>query len=413
MNKPDLDFDLTFRPDYWAPSDPISLIIANVKGEARRQMIVDVLEGRHQMLPPGAELTEEVLADTLSPEDRTARSGIHPHLMGGEYLPDYRRGEIEIARIVVATDMTEVVSVRARRSRDLRIHYRVVDEYDTTFVHRPHSSKAPLTFAQLVSLLDSIRVARDQPGHEFVTWCRDCSYDRGSDDPARYSHLVTVRSASYPQLEAFYCWRNDQWLANELAATAARSGGPETDARRAAKVSAPHVSAGGEVFPRPDLVPATRSPDGTVTLHPEQLVVTPVDASLFELITLGDQYVNKTCVVCGFHAALFVCAGRFVSLCPFCAVGRIEEYREIGNDAVEPDWVTVLYREAKKEAAFQARKEDEAYTVAFDDLLKCARCGALIQLGGARYYHAPGQATSPPYCEACADTLRTGEGTGS
>lgn len=380
MDKPQLDFDLTFRPEYWAPSDPISLIIANAKGEARRPMILEVLERGSQC---------------------------------GENLPDYSRGEIEIARIVLASSTTDVVSVRARRSRALRIHYRVVDEHDTTFVHRPLSSKTPLTFAQLISLLDSIRQESDEPGHELVTWCRDCSYDRGRDDPAKYSHFVTVESAFYPRLEAFYRKRNDQWLASELAAIAARPGGPATDPKRAAKVSAPRGTAGGEVFPRPDFVPATRSPDGTMTLHPEQLLVTPVDESLFELITLGDRYVNKTCVVCGFHAALFVCAGRFVSLCPFCAVGRIEEYREIGADPVEPCWVTLLYEEARKEAAFQAREEDEAYTVAFDDLWKCARCGALIQRGEARYYHAPGEVSSPPYCEPCADALRMGEGAGA
>ena len=224
MNKPHPDFDLTFRPDYWAPSDPISLIIANVKGEERRRLIMDVLEQRHHLTPPGTDLPAELLQDTLSNDDRTAWGKLRPTFIGGEYLPDYARGEIEIARIVVATEYLEVVSVRACRTRDLRIHYRVVDEYQTAYAFRPRSSKAPLTVAELISLIDALRVEGAQMGHEFVTWCRDVAYSRGANDPARCAHLVTVKSAFYKQLEAYYRWRNERWLANELAALAAKGG---------------------------------------------------------------------------------------------------------------------------------------------------------------------------------------------
>ena len=81
MSRTTADFDLTYRPDYWRPSDPISTIIANVKGEARRQMILDVLERRHLLTCPGAELPQEMLADTLSDQDRTAWGRFHPHFM--------------------------------------------------------------------------------------------------------------------------------------------------------------------------------------------------------------------------------------------------------------------------------------------------------------------------------------------
>ena len=178
-------------------------------------------------------------------------------------------------------------------------------------------------------------------------------------------------------------------------------------------MSAPAFRRGGVVSRNRNLVPATRNADGTVTLHPEQLVVTPVDECLLDLITLGDRFVNGTCLACGFHAALFVVAGRYASLCPFCTVGRIDEYREIGVDQVEPAWVTVLYGEARKEAASEARQEDDRYTVTLDDIWKCARCGKLIQRREARYYHAPGETTSPPYCGPCADALATGEGSGA
>jgi hypothetical protein len=224
MDQHAVDFDLTYRPDYWHPSDPIAQIIANVKGEARRQMILDVLERRHLLTPPGAELPHEMLADTLSDQDRTAWGRFHPHFMGGEYLPDYSRGEMEIARIVLASTTMDVVSVRARRSQDLRIHYRIVDEYETVFVHHPRSSKAPLTLAHMISVLDSTRAKEDEPGHEFITWARECNYRRFRDDPKHIAHFVTVESPFYLQLEPYYRWRNNQWLARELAAIAVRGG---------------------------------------------------------------------------------------------------------------------------------------------------------------------------------------------
>ena len=222
MDQPQLDFDLTYRPEYWRPSDPISEIIANVKGEARRQMILDVLERRHLLTPPGADLPHEMLVDTLSSHDRTAWGHFHPHFMGGEYLPDYSRGEIEIARIVLASTTTDVVSVRARRGRNLRIHFRVVDEYETAFEFHPKSAKAPLTLAEMIGLLDSIRREDDEPGHEYIVWNRDGNYGFDTGDPAKWSHFVTVESPFYRQLELFYRWRNDQWLARALAAIAAR-----------------------------------------------------------------------------------------------------------------------------------------------------------------------------------------------
>ena len=217
------DFDLTYRPDYWRPSDPISVIIANVKGEVRRRQILDVLEGRHQLLAKGAELPEELLADELSEDERAALGGVHPALMGGEYLPGYDRGEIEIARIVLASTTMDVVSVRAHRKR-YGIHYRVVDEYETRFAHHPQASRAPLTLGEIISLLDSIREQGEPPGPEFITGVRDFNYSFSRRHPECYAHFATVHSPFYRQLCAFYHWRGEQWLAAERARIAALEG---------------------------------------------------------------------------------------------------------------------------------------------------------------------------------------------
>jgi len=215
------DFDLTYRPDYWQPSDPISLIIANVKGEVRRRQILDVLEGRHRLVAPGTELPDEIMQDSLPEPERAAWGRVHPAMMGGEYLPDYSRGEMEIARIVLASTTMDVVSVRARRDRKLTIHYGVVDEYEQKFLFRPKSSARPLTLGETIGLLDSIESDTDGRGHPWIEWIRDMNYGEGRD-PRRIAHFVTVYSPFYPRLHEYYRWRNERWLAAELARLAAR-----------------------------------------------------------------------------------------------------------------------------------------------------------------------------------------------
>jgi len=160
------------------------------------------------------------------------------------------------------------------------------------------------------------------------------------------------------------------------------------------------------------IVPATRDRDGNVTTYPERLEITPVDERVFRWVVEGDRFLEGTCLTCGLHAALFVCAGRFVTLCPSCVVRRIEDLRT-SLGAGEAAWFTLLDKEASRDAAYQAWKKEELYTVVFDDVWRCGRCGALIQPKDARYYHAPGQNTSRPYCEPCAVALRAGEGAGS
>jgi hypothetical protein len=131
-----------------------------------------------------------------------------------------------------------------------------------------------------------------------------------------------------------------------------------------------------------------------------------VDEELFRRITTGDVLLAGQCARCGYHPALFTCAGRFVGLCPRCAGLRIESLREEG--APEPKWITVLYEHVTDQAARQRRQSERPLTVSWDDVYTCARCGRPIRSEDARYHEPPGETTSPPYCEPCADQLRGG-----
>lgn len=103
----------------------------------------------------------------------------------------------------------------------------------------------------------------------------------------------------------------------------------------------------------------------------------------YEFVLSGYQFINHGCVECCVHAALFVFAGHFVSLCPKCAADRIGELRRAGYSLTED--LEILEDEARREVLHQERKEREALQVRWDDLVRCHGCGKVIQLDHARY----------------------------
>jgi len=192
--------DRAHRPSsYWDPADPRTAVLQNIKGQNRREVVARHLDG----VVRAADLDEEILADTIEPSDRAALGALHPSWMGGEYLPDYLPGEVEIARIVLASVTQDVVSVRARRRRSgQRILYRVVDEYETPIDFAPRSSAKPLSFGQLVTLVDSIDLGRD--GGEGRTYLEETLHGMPDSTLDVMVDFVTVESLFYPGLGAHF-----------------------------------------------------------------------------------------------------------------------------------------------------------------------------------------------------------------
>ena len=138
-----------FQPkSYWVETDPLSAILRNVTGENRRQMITDYwVSGRID------ELDVSLLHDEVDDDTRTNIGRIHPSFMGGEFLPSYLAGEIEIARITLKSTTSDVISLRARPIPE-GIAYRIIDEYGAKFTLPIPSSTEPLTLAELIRQFD-------------------------------------------------------------------------------------------------------------------------------------------------------------------------------------------------------------------------------------------------------------------
>jgi hypothetical protein len=202
--------DYAFRPEsYWDVADPLGAILVNVKGTRRRQMIRDYWDA-------GAvdDLQQGLLLDCLGEEDRTGLGKIHPSFMGGEYLPDYEEGEVEIARIELESTTADVISIRVKREAE-RIAYLIVDEYETEFTILPIHSDKPLTLSELVRLIDG---AMEEGS--LGLYYTQMNYEEGERSIEwldQMRHFTRVESVFYPQLNLHYEKLLDLWYEEEKA----------------------------------------------------------------------------------------------------------------------------------------------------------------------------------------------------
>jgi hypothetical protein len=203
------DIDYEFRPkSFWAAaSDPLTAILRNVKGRNRREMIRDYYAaGKLE------ELSDGLLKDSLDDESRQRLSQIHPTFMGGEYLPNYRRQEVEIARIALASTTSDVISLRARPSGS-RIKYRVVDEYATEFLLPQQTSRRPFSLRQLIWFLDSVEHPEADASWNrfgFVLSFNECNLECGTDLET-LQDFTSVSSDFYPELGSHYREAIEEW----------------------------------------------------------------------------------------------------------------------------------------------------------------------------------------------------------
>jgi hypothetical protein len=205
-----------FRPEsYWAAANnPLEAALRNVKGRNRREMIRDyhqagILEQLH----------ENLLADTLDDERRVSLGQIHPSFMGGEYLPNYHRSEVEIARIELESTTCDVISLRARPVGS-RIKYRLVDEYESEFRLPQRTSSRPFSLSELIRFLDSVeQIGNGEPSWSqfgFVLSWNQCNLECGADLET-LRDFTRVSSDYYPDLASHYAQAIEEWYEARLA----------------------------------------------------------------------------------------------------------------------------------------------------------------------------------------------------
>jgi len=195
---PGIDLDYRPRNYFWAADLKVPLP-SSIAGEARRQLVRTLLEA-DRPIPDGLD------AAILDEETRQMWGRLHPANMGGEYLPPLRKGEVEIARIAIASTTGDVTSVYARRCKS-RIRYRVVDEYggDTLSGRNTRGSTHPLTLGDLEAFFN---------GAWSIFDLLECNFGReGYDIDQMLGFVVSVESQFYPRIGELYERRIATWAA--------------------------------------------------------------------------------------------------------------------------------------------------------------------------------------------------------
>lgn len=199
-----------FRPaSYWDDPDPLSAVLRNVTGENRRRMITDSWKsGRLEELSP------ELLRDEPDRGTVTRLGGIHPSFLGGEFLPPYLPGEVEIARICLRSTTSDVISLRARPAPS-GIAYRIEDEYRGKFTLPIPLSERPLTLAELITQFEDGHLEElDWPGGLAL------GYNHMNAECSDLEHLrdfTRITSRIYRQLEGHFEHVFEEWFSESVA----------------------------------------------------------------------------------------------------------------------------------------------------------------------------------------------------
>jgi hypothetical protein len=196
--------DLHFRPSDGIFKLPrATFLLGTVKGEQRRRLInaatrADTLE----------QLAPWLLQPSLSGIEQTHFERIHPQNMGGEYLPNLRLNEIEIARISIQSTTGDVTSVFCKPTAR-GFSYRVVDEYNGECLmgKSTRTSKHPLSLGELLTFfLGAWNLEDVLEAHEF--------------DVEAAQDFVTASSLYYPDFAKsiqaqIHNWRSDATAADD------------------------------------------------------------------------------------------------------------------------------------------------------------------------------------------------------
>ena len=181
------EIDRDSRPrSYFRPRRLEEHLLSRVKGAKLRRHLQRMLnEGRC------AEVLELLGPQGIDDTDRRMLESVHPSYMGGNYLPEQSEGEVEVARVTIASTTWDVTCVYARAEGG-RIHFRVVDEYGGETLSGPGAwvADAPLPLGEFTD--------RFLGAWDLVACCR-CNFET---DVQAALQFFTVDSWFYPGLDA-------------------------------------------------------------------------------------------------------------------------------------------------------------------------------------------------------------------
>ena len=202
------EFNLDYRPPfYFGPQDLKDFYNSRILGQIRRSFVSESIDKSNI----SASFRETLLDQNL----RDALGQIHPSMMGGEYLPQYLKSEIELCRVVLNSTNMDVTSLRVRKQKQ-RYAYRIVDEYSNKFILTKKTSTKPLLMREVIQILNTSKEilydTEEEMGHvglikPMIEYMKQdgCRKEESID-------FVTVESTFYPELFAYYEQLKETWF---------------------------------------------------------------------------------------------------------------------------------------------------------------------------------------------------------
>ena len=161
------------------------------------------------------EVPHEVRQPKLHEPLKEEITGIHPWMMGGEYLPDFAANEIEIARVVLQSTAMDVSSLRVKKRKN-RYFYRIVDEYENTFILPQKTSTHPLKMKTVISIISECQMTFHDDGtspSELGLVLPSISFMVNEHLPkSDILGFVSVQSAFYPNLDDYFAEMQSIWI---------------------------------------------------------------------------------------------------------------------------------------------------------------------------------------------------------
>jgi len=200
-----------WRPEmYWPPLPHGDDLIGRVRGARRRALLRDALAtGDFANIDPG------VIREALNVEERRALLQAHPQLALGEYLPeledaDLPEGEVEIARLYLASGAGNTISIRARRT-GTQIHLRAVDGFGDRLSITPDRIERPFSDAELLAAVKTLE-CHGPLAHGEVYWTRELE---GEIDLESAAEFISGESEIYPGFADYVERDNQDWFAEQ------------------------------------------------------------------------------------------------------------------------------------------------------------------------------------------------------
>ena len=138
----------------------------------------------------------------------------------GEFTPRLEEDEVEILCIRLASEMGEVISVRARRVDPPTVAYHVVDEYDNEYKPGIELSEEPLTGYEVIELLRGIPSTTADLLHSYhffeqMTSFRMLDFHQSPERVAAGHAFVFLQSDFYPDLNPWLAEWYREWLGEQ------------------------------------------------------------------------------------------------------------------------------------------------------------------------------------------------------